>query len=53
MSKCQREGPQRKCGSGMVSFGEDKLVLFGGWCEGMQYSNEQHVFDISKSESTM
>ena len=46
----QEEGPQRKCGSGMVFYGEDKLVLFGGWCVGMEYSNEQHIFDVSKSE---
>ena len=53
--------PRKKSGCGMVCFGKEKLVLFGGWCDssgpiqpGANYTgwctNELHLFDLKKGE---
>ena len=40
-------GPQRKTGCGMVSYGDNLLVVFAGWT-GSAYTDELHVFDLDK-----
>ena len=42
-------GPQRKSGCGMVSCGDNQLVVFAGWT-GSAYTDELHVFDLNKGE---
>ena len=42
-------GPQRKSGCGMVSYGDNQLVVFAGWT-GSERTDELHVFDLNKGE---
>ena len=44
-------GPWKKSGSGMVVHGE-KIIIFGGYTEDQQVTNELHVFDISTSKNS-
>ena len=41
--------PQRKSGCGMVSYGDNQLVVFAGWT-GSERTDELHVFDLNKGE---
>ena len=41
------DGPSKKYSGGMVVQG-DKIILFGGYTEVGRYTNELHLFDISK-----
>jgi len=42
-------GPQRKCGSRMVSYGDNQLIVFAG--EGDSgCTNEVHIFSLDKGE---
>ena len=41
-------GPQRKTGSGMVSCGDDQLVVFAGYTSSSDWTNELHVFNLDK-----
>ena len=45
-------GPQRKSGCGMVSCGDNQLVVFAGWT-GSAYTDELHIFDLNKGEYSM
>ena len=45
-------GPQRKVGSGMVSYGDNQLVVFAG-NTGRWYTDELHVFDLNKGEYSL
>ena len=45
-------GPQKKSGSGMVSYGDNQLVVFAGWM-GSEYTDELHVFDLNKGEYSL
>ena len=42
-------GPQRKNGSGVVSYGDNQLVVFAGWTDRL-WTDELHVFDLNKGE---
>ena len=42
--------PKKKRGCGMVSFNEDKLVVFAGLAEDRKSTDEFHVFDTKDSE---
>ena len=45
-------GPQRKSGCGMVSYGDNQLVVFAGYT-GSRYTDELHVFDLNKGEYSL
>ena len=45
-------GPQKKSGCGMVSYGDNQLVVFAGWT-GSAWTNELHVFDLAKGEYSL
>ena len=45
-------GPQKKTGCGMVSYGDNQLVVFAG-CIGRVWTDELHVFDLSKGEYSL
>ena len=56
----QLEGPRKKTGTGMVFYGTDKLILFGGLSDkygfeqpgatyNREWTNEQYEFDLKKS----
>ena len=42
-------GPQKKSGCRMVSYGDNRLVVFAGWT-GSVWTDELHVFDLNKGE---
>lgn len=42
-------GPQRKCGSRMVSYGDNQLIVFAGKGDS-GFTNEVHIFNIDKGE---
>ena len=42
-------GPQKKISCGMVSYGDNQLVVFAGWT-GSARTDELHVFDLDKGE---
>ena len=44
------DAPQKKSGCKMVSFTEDKLVIFAGLTEHGERTGELHVFDTKESE---
>ena len=44
--------PQRKRGCGMVSYGDNQLVIFGGYTDS-GYTDELHVFDLDKGEYSL
>ena len=41
-------GPQRKTGSGIMSCGDDQLVVFAGYTSSSDWTNELHVFNLYK-----
>ena len=45
-------GPQRKRGCGMVSNGDNQLVIFAGYTDS-GYTDELHVFDLHKGEYSL
>ena len=45
-------GPQRKNACGMVSYGDNQLVVFAGWT-GSEHTDELHVFDLNKGEYSL
>ena len=45
-------GPQRKHGCGMVSYGDNQLVLFAGYT-GNVWTDEVHAFDLDKGEYSL
>ena len=45
-------GPQRKSGCGMVSYGDNQLVVFAGYT-GRVWTDELHVFDPNKGECSL
>ena len=45
-------GPQRKTGCGMVSYGDNQLVVFAGYTDS-GYTDELHVFDLNKGEYSL
>ena len=45
-------GPQRKNGCGMVSYGDNLLVVFAGYT-GRARTDELHVFDLDKGEYSL
>ena len=45
-------GPQKKWGCGMVSYGDNQLVVFAGFT-GSVCTDELHVFDLSKGEYSL
>ena len=45
-------GPQRKNACGMVSYGDNQLVVFAGFI-GSAYTDELHVFDLNKGEYSL
>ena len=44
--------PQRKQGCGMVSYGDNQLVIFAGYT-GYAHTDELHVFDLDKGEYSL
>ena len=47
-------GPQRKSGCGMVSYGDNQLVVFAGHTGSVfTYTDELHVFDLNKGEYSL
>ena len=44
------DAPQKKHHCGVVSFNEDKLVVFAGYVDHWKQTDELHVFDTKKSE---
>ena len=45
-------GPQRKQGCGMVSYGDNQLVIFAGYT-GSAWTDELHVFNLDKGEYSL
>ena len=45
-------GPQRKNSCGMVSYGDNLLVVFAGWT-GSAHTDELHVFNLDKGEYSL
>ena len=45
-------GPQKKYGCGMVSYGDNQLVVFAGYT-GSAHTDELHVFDLDKGEYSL
>ena len=45
-------GPQKKRGCGMVSYGDNQLVVFGGYTDRV-WTDELHVFDLNKGEHSL
>ena len=45
-------GPQRKNVCGMVSYGDNQLVVFAGWT-GSAHTDELHVFDLNTGECSL
>ena len=45
-------GPQRKWGCGMVSYGDNQLVIFAGYTNS-GYTDELHIFDLNKGECSL
>ena len=45
-------GPQRKQGCGMVSYGDNQLVVFAGYT-GSAWTDELHVFSLDKGEYSL
>ena len=45
-------GPQKKTGCGMVSYGDNQLVVFAGWT-GSGRTDELHIFDLNKGEYSL
>ena len=45
-------GPQRKSTCGMVSYGDNQLVVFAG-STGSAFTDELHVFDLDKGEYSL
>ena len=45
-------GPQRKSGCGMVSYGDNQLVIFAGYTVSGR-TDELHVFDLNKGEYSL
>ena len=45
-------GPQKKSGCGMVSYGDNQLVVFAG-STGSGKTDELHVFDLDKGEYSL
>ena len=45
-------GPQRKNVSGMVSYGDNQLLVFAGYT-GSTITDELHVFDLNKGEYSL
>ena len=45
-------GPQRKSRCGMVSYGDNQLVIFAGYTESGR-TDELHVFDLDKGEYSL
>ena len=45
-------GPQRKSGCGMVSYGDNQLVVFAGWTD-TGLTDELHIFDLNKGECSL
>ena len=45
-------GPQRKGECGMVSYGDNQLVVFAGYT-GRVWTDELHVFDLNKGECSL
>ena len=43
-------GPQKKSGCGMVSYGDNQLVVLAGCTGWRTYTDELHVFDLNKGE---
>ena len=52
-------GPQRKNGCGMVSYGDNQLVVFAGYTGNVltytfsEWTDELHVFDLNKGEYSL
>ena len=45
-------GPQKKAACGMVSYGDNQLVVFAGYA-GRVWTDELHVFDLNKGEYSL
>ena len=45
-------GPQKKTGCGMVSYGDNQLVVFAGFT-GSVWTDELHIFDLNKGEYSL
>ena len=45
-------GPQKKNASGIVSYGDNQLVVFAGYT-GRVWTDELHVFDLNKGEYSL
>ena len=45
-------GPHKKAGCGMVSYGDNQLVVFAGY-PGSAITDELHVFDLNKGEYSL
>ena len=45
-------GPQKKENSGMVSYGDNQLVVFAGYT-GSGRTDELHIFDLNKGECNL
>ena len=45
-------GPQKKDGCGMVSYGDNQLVIFAGYTDSA-WTDELHVFDLDKGEYSL
>ena len=45
-------GPQKKNGCGMVSYGDNQLVVFAGYT-GSEHTDELHIFDLNKGEYSL
>ena len=45
-------GPQKKAGCRMVSYGDNQLVIFGGYTDSA-HTDELHVFDLDKGEYSL
>ena len=46
-------GPQRKSGCRMVSYGDNQLVIFGGYTGSSVRTDELHIFDLDKGEYSL
>ena len=50
LSSHVHNGPRKKVASGMVVH-EDKIIIFGGLTDDVEYTNELHVFDLSTGKN--
>ena len=44
------QAPKGKCGSGMVTCGKDRIVVFAGLAKGPELTNDVDIFDVVKRE---